>query len=86
MFIRKYYFHTEYLNDSLQCHRLNYPAIECPNGTIKYIQNNLLHNPNGPAIIWSTGVEEYYLYGVQIQKEDINHPISYLKLKYDLCL
>lgn len=56
-------------------------SIIYPNGTIKYFQNDELHNPNGPAIIWNDGTHEYYLYNTQIQKEDLHAPIQLPKTK-----
>lgn len=86
MFIRKSTKCIEYLNENLQKHRINHPAIffkddyyECKT----FLQNNQKHNPNGPAVFINN--EQYYcLYNVKIDPEDLHAPIEYLKLKYNL--
>lgn len=84
MFIKKYYNHNEYYNEFLQLHKINSPAI-ITDHAYYYYQNGKKHNPNGPAIKFDYNeIEYYFLYGTQIQKEDLNSPITYLKLKYDI--
>ncbi len=44
--------------------------FKSPDGTIRYIKDNKLHNPDGPALIHPDGKEEYYFYGILYNKED----------------
>ena len=41
-----------------------------PDGTIRYVSDNKLHNPEGPALIHPDGKEEYYVFGIQYSKDD----------------
>ncbi len=41
-----------------------------PDGTIRYVSDNKLHNPEGPALIHPDGKEEYYLFGIFYTKDD----------------
>jgi hypothetical protein len=43
--------------------------IKSPDGTIRYIKDNKLHNPDGPALIHPDGKEEYYLNGIFYTKD-----------------
>ena len=38
--------------------------LKSPDGTIRFIKDNKLHNPDGPALIHPDGKEEYYFYGI----------------------
>ena len=59
--------HTVYLNDDLQIHRLDGPAVEYNNGTIQWAQNGVLHREDGPAHVGEfTG---YYNRGL-LHRED----------------
>lgn len=51
MFINKYKFHTEYLNENLQYHRLNKPAVV--DDTSYYYQNGIFHREQDEWIIES---------------------------------
>ena len=106
MFLKKYIYKIQYLNDDLQPHRDNNPSIIYSKGTKVWYKNGLLHringpsvidldkqkwyfngklhNPNGPAIEWRNGIKEYYLHGIEIQKEDLNKDPNYIKLKYNI--
>jgi hypothetical protein len=53
-----------YSNNLGQLHREDGPAIEYPNGTKLWYQNNLLHREDGPAIEWASGTREWWLNGV----------------------
>lgn len=65
-------------------HNSNGPAIIWKNGDMEYYQNGKRHNSTGPAIIEFNNYEEYYLYGVKVEKEELNKDKTYLKLKYDV--
>jgi hypothetical protein len=41
-----------------------------PDGTIRYVKDNKLHNADGPALIHPNGKEEYYLNGILLTKDD----------------
>ena len=41
-----------------------------PDGTIRYVKDNKLHNADGPALIHPNGKEEYYLNGIFLTKDD----------------
>ena len=41
-----------------------------PDGTIRYVKDNKLHNSEGPALIHPDGKEEYYLNGFFLTKDD----------------
>jgi len=41
-----------------------------PDGTIRYVSDNKLHNPEGPALIHPDGKEEHYLFGIFYTKDD----------------
>ena len=43
--------------------------LKSPDGTIRFIKDNKLHNPEGPAIIHPDGKEEYYLNGILYTKD-----------------
>jgi hypothetical protein len=48
-----------------------------PDGTIRYVKDNKLHNSEGPALIHPDGKEEYYLNGFFYSKDE------YKKIKKD---
>jgi hypothetical protein len=39
-------------------------CLKSSDGTIRYIKDSKLHNPEGPAVIYSDGKQEYYLNGI----------------------
>ena len=43
--------------------------IKSPDGTIRHIKDNKLHNTEGPAVIYIDGKEEYYLNGILYTKD-----------------
>jgi len=53
-----------------------------PDGTIRYVKDNKLHNADGPALIHPNGKEEYYLNGIfytkdgfkQVKKDGVGLP------------
>ena len=53
------------IDPSLQIKRL-----KSPDGTVRYIKGNKLHNPDGPAVIHPDGTEEYYLNGILYTKDE----------------
>jgi hypothetical protein len=44
--------------------------LKSPDGTIRYIRDNKLHNSEGPALIHPDGKEEYYLNGFMFSKDE----------------
>lgn len=40
-----------------------------PDGTVRYIKDNKLHNWDGPALIHPDGKEEYFINGTQHTKD-----------------
>ena len=44
-------------------------CLKSPDGTIRYIKDNKLHNAEGPALIHPNGKEEYYINGFQLSKD-----------------
>jgi uncharacterized protein (UPF0216 family) len=51
---------TEYRNEQGQLHREDGPAVELPDGSKVYYQNNLLHRNDGPAVELADGTKIYY--------------------------
>ena len=49
--------------------------LKSTDGTVRYIKEGKLHNPDGPAVIHPNGKEEYHLNGFQYSKDE------YKKLK-----
>jgi hypothetical protein len=54
--------------------KANIPIIEDgehkeADGTIKYYKNNVLHNDNGPAVIFPNGVKQWWTKG-RMNKEE----------------
>jgi len=45
-------------------------CLKSPDGTIRYIKDNKLHNTEGPALIHPNGKEEYYINGFQLSKDN----------------
>jgi hypothetical protein len=43
---------------------LQIKRVKSPDGVIRYIKDKKLHNPDGPAVIYPDGKEEYYLNGI----------------------
>lgn len=43
--------------------------IKSPDGTIRHIKDNKLHNAEGPAVVYPDGREEYYLNGILYTKD-----------------
>lgn len=41
-----------------------------PDGTIRYVKDNKLHNSEGPALIHPDGKEEYFLNGIPYTKDE----------------
>ena len=41
-----------------------------PDGTIRYVCDGKLHNPDGPAVIHPDGKEEYHINGFQYSKDE----------------
>ena len=52
-----------YYNILGQHHRLDGPAIESPDGSKYWFQNDKRHNPNGPATIHPDGTQEWFQNG-----------------------
>ena len=50
-------------------------CLKSTDGTIRYVREGKLHNPDGPAVIHPDGKEEYHLNGFQYTKDE------YKKLK-----
>jgi hypothetical protein len=44
--------------------------LKSPDGTIRFIKEGKLHNPEGPALIHPDGTEEYHLNGFQYTKDE----------------
>jgi antitoxin component YwqK of YwqJK toxin-antitoxin module len=44
-------------------------CLKSSDGTIRYIKDNKLHNPEGPALIHPDGKQEYYLNGILYTKD-----------------
>ena len=44
-------------------------CVKSPDGTIRYIKDNKVHNSEGPALIHPNGKEEFYLNGIQYSKD-----------------
>jgi len=55
--------------------------LKYSNGTTKYFLNGKLHNENGPAIIWDTGEENYWLNGIRYVKETWEIKIKQIKIE-----
>ncbi len=55
--IRKYY------NSAGLLHRLDGPAIECPDGAKFWVQNNLLHRTDGPAVVYANAEMQWWIHG-----------------------
>lgn len=45
-------------------------CYKSPDGTIRYVKDNKLHNAEGPALIHPDGKEEYYINGFFLTKDD----------------
>lgn len=43
--------------------------IKSPDGTVRHIKDNKLHNAEGPAVVYPDGREEYYLNGILYTKD-----------------
>ena len=46
------------------------PAIIFPNGEEWFVENGKLHNENGPAIVRTVGISEYWRNGVQVDASE----------------
>ena len=44
-------------------------CLKSSDGTIRYIKDSKLHNPEGPAVIYSDGKQEYYLNGISYTRD-----------------
>jgi hypothetical protein len=44
--------------------------ITSPDGIIRYIKDEKLHNAEGPAVVYPDGREEYHLNGFQYSKDE----------------
>ena len=65
------------------------PAIICKNGTKFYFIENKCHRLDGPARIWINGVEEYWVNGESLNKEEFEiHPerLKFLGKEHLICL
>jgi len=51
----------EYLNERGQRHRLDGPALEYPDGTKVWYQNDKLHREDGPAVEYADGGRTWYV-------------------------
>ena len=49
---------------------LQIKRIKSHDGTIRYIKDNKLHTPDGPAVIYPDGKEEYHLNGILYNKDE----------------
>ena len=45
-------------------HRLDGPAVECPDGDKEWFANGKRHRLDGPAIEWAGGTKKWYVNGV----------------------
>ena len=65
------------------------PAGVSKNGHKEYWIENKLHRLDGPASIWNTGEEFYYINGKYLTKEEFySHPdvLKYLGKEHLICL
>lgn len=44
--------------------------LKSPDGTIRHIRDNKLHNSEGPTLIHPDGKEEYYINGFAFSKDN----------------
>jgi hypothetical protein len=49
--------------------KLQIRKLKSADGTIRFVKDNKFHNPDGPAIIYPDGKEEYYLNGILYTKD-----------------
>jgi hypothetical protein len=52
-----------YYNNANELHRIDFPAIECSNGTTAWYINGKLHREDGPAIEFYMGRKEWRING-----------------------
>ena len=65
------------------------PSLIYKHGKKIYHIENERHRLNGPAVIWPSGYEEYYIKGYSFAKEEFEiHPerLKYLGKEYLICL
>ena len=70
-------------------HNEHGPAVLFKNGYIGYIIENKWHRLDGPARIWPSALEEYYIDGEKLNKEEfeMNHKrLKFLGKEYLICL
>ena len=51
-------------------HRVDGPAVECPNGIRYWRLNGVLHREDGPAVEYPDGYREWWVNGVFQVRED----------------
>ena len=51
-------------------HREDGPAIEYHNGDRLWLMEDVLHREEGPAIEWNNGNTDYFVYGIQLTKQE----------------
>jgi len=65
------------------------PAVICKNTYKEYYINGKCHRLDGPARIWATGTEEYWINHKYLTKEEFEkHPerLKYLGKEHLICL
>ena len=55
------YVYNEHRNGEGKLHRVDGPAVICPNGTKEWYINGKLHRVDGPAIEYNTGTKVWCL-------------------------
>jgi len=62
---------TTYFYQCNKLHKIEGPAIVCPDEYEEWWYNGLRHRINGPAVIRTNGVKEYWINGIKVTPEDI---------------
>lgn len=60
-------------------HRRDGPAVECSDGTYMWFYNESLHRDWGPAVLNTSGEEEYYIHGRQVPRPTSTWRIDKIK-------
>jgi hypothetical protein len=70
----------KYLNDLVQLHKTDGPAVEY-NGDKWWYINDKLHREDGPAIEYNNGLKSWYLNGINYTEDQYHQELIKLKLK-----
>ena len=67
-----------YYNSAGLLHRDDGPAVEYPDGSKSWRQNDRLHRIDGPAVEWASGNKEWFINGKKLTEAEFKEAVKAL--------